>query len=110
MLISDFIPYGKENAVSKKFILAMAKRAGLIKSKDGEREVRRLISEARFDGNPILYSKKGGYYRPTEKEIMELREYIERETGRAKTILASLDSAKGLYTDLCNGAITRVER
>ena len=43
-----------------------------------------------------------------EKEIAELRAYIKAEEHRAKTILASLNSAKGILSDIECGRITKV--
>lgn len=111
MEIVDLIPYGKKNAISRKILLIKSIEEGLIDSKhrDADREMRRLMSESRFKGNPILYSVEGeGYYRPTEEEISELRAYVKTEEHRAKTILASLNSAKAILSDLEAGRIVKV--
>lgn len=102
--LAGLIPEGRKNAISKKYLIAVADDLGLVHSKDREREVRKLISEARFAGCPILYNTEtGGYYRPTKEEIAELRAYIKAEEHRAKTVLASLNSAKDLLSDLERG-------
>ena len=58
MTITDFIPYGKENAVSREYLANMT---GL-----DDRTVRELIEKARKDV-PIISLKKG-YYLPLVEE------------------------------------------
>lgn len=111
MNITDLIPYGKENAISRKYLLAKCQEHDLLRnaSRDPDRAMRQLMSEAKFHGHPILYcTERSGYYQPTEKEIAELRAYIKAEEHRAKTILASLNSAKGILSDIECGRITKV--
>lgn len=111
MEIIDLIQYGKDNAISRRMLLTRCFEEGIIdrKHRDPDREMRRLMSEARFSGKPILYSVEGsGYFRPTEKEIADLRAYVKAEEGRAKAIFANLKSAKAVLDDLEHGRIVKV--
>ena len=52
--ITEYIPKGRKNAISRKSLSACT---GL-----PDRQVRRLIAEARANGEPIVGSPTGGYY------------------------------------------------
>ena len=96
--IRDYIPHGKENAITRKYLVKICLNVGLIDTAvtDPDRAMRKLISEARLV-EPILSSDSGGYYKPTEKEYIELRKYIKREEARAKSVFRGLKQARALY-------------
>lgn len=82
--ILDYIPKGKENAISRAKLRYLT---GLTDSK-----MRTLIREARHE-TPIINLQDGkGYYVPTE--IEEVDRFIAQEEKRAKSIFANLRSAK----------------
>lgn len=65
MLIENYIPVGRENKISRK---SLAICTGL-----PDRSVRRLISDARMRGLPIVGDPAGGYYMAeTEEDVMLL--------------------------------------
>ena len=64
-LIENYIPQGRENKISRKSLVICT---GL-----PDRSVRRLISEARMRGVPIVGDPAGGYYMAeTEEDVMLL--------------------------------------
>ena len=74
--IIDFIPYGKENAKTAE---ELADTIGT-----SEREVRRMINEARRE-NVVLNMQDGnGYFRPTEKEKDLAERWLKQEESRLK--------------------------
>lgn len=78
MNIVDFIPYGKENAVTR---WQLADRLNL-----PDRKIRRLIQEARERGELILNDSSGyGYYRSLD--VGELRRQYKTNHNRAMSIL-----------------------
>ena len=84
MNIMEFIPTGKENAITRR---ELVDRVNL-----SDREVRKLIASARKKF-PILNLQNGeGYYLPT-KEI-EVREFLNQEMLRAKSILEGLEGCR----------------
>lgn len=63
--IENYIPVGRENKISRQ---SLALCTGL-----PDRSVRRLISEARMRGVPIVGDPSGGYYMAeTEEDVMLL--------------------------------------
>ena len=107
----DLIPYGKDNAISRKMLVADADFMGLIpntvRSKD--RYVRKLLQEARKD-NAIICKPRGGYYIPDEEDATELAEYITKEHGRALAIHTDLVMARRILEDMEHGRLKRPER
>ena len=84
--IEQYIPCGKENAVTRKYLSAVT---GL-----KDRKVRMLIALERRE-HPILNLSDGkGYYRPTVEEYLEARQFYNQETARAKSIFWSLHGLK----------------
>lgn len=85
MSIVDYIPFGEENAV-KRFEL-------IDKIMKPDREIRRMIEDARRSGVIILNLSNGnGYFRPDKKE--EILRYIRQEEARARSIHRNLKAAK----------------
>lgn len=91
MNILDFIPVGKENAVTRKYLINAMQLS--------DRKIRNLIHEARRDV-PIINTSNGvGYYIPDMKkasDVEELKHYIAQEESRAKSIFWSLFAAKNM--------------
>ena len=84
--IEQYIPFGKENAVTREYLSAAT---GL-----KDRKVRMLIALARRE-HPILNLSDGkGYYRPTVEEYLEAKQFYNQETARAKSIFWSLHGLK----------------
>ena len=78
MNIIDFIPYGKENAVDRFRLMELT---GL-----PDRRVRKLIQEARNNGEMILNAQDGaGYYISDDAE--ELKRQYRSNRNRAMSIL-----------------------
>ncbi len=84
MDILNYIPYGKENAINRD---ELTKQTG-----QSDRINRQLIHIERRK-TPIICTDKG-YYRPTEREISEVKKWIARESNRAKSTFWALRAAK----------------
>lgn len=85
--IVDFIPTGKENAISGQKLACLLNCS--------EREARRLVEHLRRDGVLICStyrSKGGGYYRPCNSA--ETAEYFGRQLSRIGHIWAALSPFK----------------
>ena len=104
--IIDFIPLGRENAISRKRLTALCVESDLIdnNSKDKDREMRKLLQKARIDYT-ILNNPEGGYYRPSREDLQELSRYIRQEEKRAKSIFKDVKRAKRLYEDYLLGRL-----
>lgn len=88
--ITEYIPYGADNAITREDLLDVAKYfvEGI-----SDREMRRLLEYSRQNGNIIINLQNGkGYFRPETRE--EIESYIRQEERRAKTIHFNLKSAK----------------
>ena len=98
--IIDFIPMGRENAISRKRLTELCVENDLIDTnkKDKDREMRLLLQKARIDYT-ILNNPEGGYYRPSREDLQELSRYIRQEEKRAKSIFKDVKRAKRLYED-----------
>lgn len=78
MNITDYIGYGRRNAVTREQLSLMT---GL-----PDRKMRKLIAQARKDGAPILNGQDGaGYY--LSEEPGELERQLRTNTNRALSIL-----------------------
>ena len=78
MNITDLIPYGKENAVDRFWLMDAT---GL-----PDRQVRKLIQSARNRGEIILNDQDGrGYYR--SRDVAELKRQYKANQHRAMSIL-----------------------
>lgn len=95
-MITDYIPTGRENAVSKQFLASIS---GL-----NERKVRAQISNARRHGICIIYRFDGGYYMPDltkADDLAELNHFLNAERKRAREILLNVRKIrKGLRNEL----------
>lgn len=108
----DLIPYGKDNAISRKMLLAKAINYGLIPKGVNfhiDRYVRKLIQEARKD-NVIICKPRGGYYIPDEDDVTELAQYIAKEHRRALAIHTDLVMARRVLEDMEHGRLKKPER
>lgn len=92
MNILDYIPNGKDNAISR---LTLCQMTGL-----SDRKLREAIASERLS-TPILNISDGsGYYRPLLTEKEEVKRYIDQEYSRLKSIARGLYVAKAFYEDL----------
>lgn len=90
MKITDYIPTGSNNAISRKNLCAVT---GL-----GDRIVRGLIEEARRETIIISNNDGSGYWIypefPTEEEKELLRKFVKQQESRAKSIFYALYPAR----------------
>ena len=97
MKITELIPQGKNNAISRSHLLTLCKEYGIANT---DREMRRQIAKAREEF-AILNTQTGqGYFRPGKDDKEELRHYIMQEAQRSITILQNLEMAKNLLSDM----------
>lgn len=82
MKISDYIPTGEANAISNKQVAVLAKCT--------PREVRRLVEQARQEGEPICSCDNGYFIAETADE---LRRMLKKHYHQINTMIAT---AKGL--------------
>ena len=95
MLTRDMIPFGRENAVSRKDLMQMT---GL-----SDREVRRTIAELRAvdDGSDMVIvsvSRSGGYYRTDN--IDEIRHFVYEMEKRARNTFLAIRVARHIIKRL----------
>lgn len=76
--VAEKIPFGVGNAVKKS---TLCYKTGL-----DERTVRHHIQKAVFEGYLIVAAPKGGYYRPTLKDIPYVNIYIAQGMHREKEL------------------------
>ena len=89
MNIADYIPYGKENAISKKKL----ERLTGMKDREIRLEIKALVKK----GIPILYSSGHRGYWISEDDA-EIAEFIRETEHRCKTTILTLSNLKkGLY-------------
>ena len=86
MTITDFIPYGRENAISRQ---ALAQLTGM-----DDRQVRRMIEDARCNVVIINLQDGKGYYLPTSNEREDVERWYRATLKRAKKILRGLRAAR----------------
>lgn len=95
MKITDYIPEGSENAISRK---ALCNATGLT-----DRIVRGLIEEARRNTIIISNNDGSGYWiypeNPTEEEKEYLARYVKAQENRAKSIFYALYPARKLMKE-----------
>ena len=105
--IVDLIPTGKENAISRKILVALCLEHGLIETnqKDNDRRMRDLINKARKKYVILNLSDGNGYYRPTLKEMMNLQRHIRQSESRIRELRENLEPEKALYEDYRHGRI-----
>lgn len=85
--IVDYIPQGRENKISRQ---SLTMCTGL-----PDRSVRRLISEARANGYPIVGDPEGGYYMAeSEADVRLLLSELNSRIGKlAKCVKAIREKA-----------------
>nr|DAW70709.1 MAG TPA: winged helix-turn-helix transcription repressor [Caudoviricetes sp.] len=86
MDIVDYIPFGRENAVTR---AQLRSRTGI-----DDRTIRDMIADARRD-TVILNMQDGkGYFRPLPEERHLVEAYAKQETARLKSIGWSLKATR----------------
>lgn len=91
MNIIDFIPFGKDNAISRR---ALCNAAGL-----PDRMMRKEIERARRE-YAILNIDGSGYFHPDEGEAYLIERWLRQEYSREKSIKRS---TRGAEKALCGG-------
>ena len=97
MKIINFIPYGKENAVSR---YELTHFTGW-----NDRKVRRKISKARKEYVILSLENGSGYYQPTADDYPELRRTLKREESRARSVFGSIKKLRALCEDYERGRL-----
>lgn len=83
-MITDYIPKGYNNRVSRKYLNTIL---------EGDREIRREIAES-----PDVIIHDDGYFIPVSAEdLPHIEHYIMRETARANAIYQRAAKARELY-------------
>lgn len=90
MNILEFIPYGRENAIKRRNLRELL---GVT-----DRDMRRLLAEARKEAVILNLQDGQGYYRPTNRE--ELYSYILQEKARAEKIIKNVNVAVKEYNSI----------
>ena len=90
MNITNYIPKGKENAITRKELCEIT---GL-----SDRLVRKRISQARREMVIINLQNGKGYYQPTE--AAEIEQFVRQETARLKSIGWSLKAARNALKEV----------
>ena len=86
MNITDYIPYGRENAVTREQLMMLTGMP--------DRAVREAIAQARRDTVILNLQDGNGYYRPVEDDKPLVERFLRQETKRAKTIFYRLKAAR----------------
>lgn len=84
--IVKFIPYGKENAISRD---KLASAVGC-----SDRTMRDLINKARRRVVIINLQNGNGYYRPTDEDKEDVLKFKKQEENRAKDIFSNLQPVR----------------
>ena len=95
MNISEFIPVGKDNAISRS---QLVKLTGL-----SDRIVRDMIALERRNTAILNLQNGAGYYIPSESDRADIERYVRQEEARAKSIFWSLRGAKTALRKCGNG-------
>ena len=108
--IIDLIPTGRDNAISRDYLVARCVRSGLVDQNSSlesqDRAMRRLLEQARLDYTILNLSNGEGYYRPSVDDLQDLQRYIRQEENRAKSTFRNISNAKALYEDYKRGSLT----
>ena len=80
--IVKYIPYGKENAISRS---ELCRITGL-----NDRSMRDLINQARKRAVIINVQDGKGYFRPTKNDLDEVKKFKRQEENRAKEVFSCL--------------------
>ena len=100
--IIDLVPEGSENAISRDSLLDKCELFGLASN---DRQMRKLIENARKESVIICLSDGRGYFRPGRSDKDKLRNYINQEHDRSISILRNLKMANNLLADMECGRI-----
>lgn len=91
MNIIDYIPHGRENRVSREYLVSLLGRYS--PQRDVDRWIRKQIEEARK--NDIIISTAKGYFQPyLPEEEDEIRKYVAREERRNRKVYESTSAAR----------------
>lgn len=108
--IIDLIPTGRDNAISRDYLVTLCVQKGLVDQKlrpeSRDRAMRRLLEKARLDYTVLNLSRGEGYYRPSRDDLQDLQRYIRQEENRAKSTFRNISNAKALYEDYKRGRLT----
>lgn len=106
--IIDLIPVGRDNAISRDYLVTLCVQHGLVKEnlKDKDRAMRDLVGEARKEYVVLNLSDGNGYYRPTLKEFMDLQRHIRQIRSRINKEEERLKPELALYEDYKRGRLT----
>ena len=84
--IVKYIPYGKDNAISRQ---ELCDKTGL-----NDRTMRDLINQARKRAVIINIQDGNGYFRPTKDDIAEVKKFKRQEENRAKEVFSCLQPVR----------------
>lgn len=106
--IIDLIPVGRDNAISRDYLVTLCVQHGLVKEnlKDKDRAMRDLVGEARKEYVVLNLSDGNGYYRPTLKEFLDLQRHIRQIRSRINKEEERLKPELALYEDYKRGRLT----
>lgn len=106
--IIDLIPTGRDNAISRDYLVTLCVQHGLVKEnlKDKDRAMRDLVGEARKEYVVLNLSDGNGYYRPTLKEFLDLQRHIRQIRSRINKQEERLKPELALYEDYKRGRLT----
>lgn len=108
--IIDLIPVGRDNAISRDYLVTLCVQKGLVDQKlrpeSRDRAMRRLLEKARLDYTVLNLSRGEVYYRPSRDDLQDLQRYIRQEENRAKSTFRNISNAKALYEDYKRGRLT----
>lgn len=106
--IIDLIPIGRDNAISRDYLVTLCVQHGLVKEnlKDKDRAMRDLVGEARKEYVVLNLSDGNGYYRPTLKEFLDLQRHIRQIRSRINKEEERLKPELALYEDYKRGRLT----
>lgn len=96
--IVKYIPYGRENAISRDDLA--------IKVGCSDRIMRDLISKARKKTVIINIQNGSGYYRPTENDMEDVLKYKHQEENRATEVFGNLQPVREFIRKYGRGSKT----
>lgn len=100
--VADLIPFGFANAISRRELVKKAMDTGLVETSvySADRQVRLLMQKAKESGTVILHKTGGGYYQPTNEDMLQIRKYISQTKGMAFTLLKEVRAAERMLTEI----------
>lgn len=107
--IIDLIPTGRDNAISRDYLVTLCVQHGLVKEnlKDKDRAMRDLVGEVRKEYVVLNLSDGNGYYRPTLKEFLDLQRHIRQIRSRINKEEERLKPELALYEDYKRGRLIK---